>query len=69
MADEMPFDIRHIIRLSPLDTNFFKTLYFGMKLLRTALGKYPLTGLISLFYGFERVKFRNCHQLYSCWQF
>ena len=69
MADEMPLDIRHIIRLSPLGTYLLKTLYLGLKFLRTALRKNPLSSLICLFNGIERVEFRNCHQLYSCWQF
>ena len=64
MADEMPFNIRHIARLSPFGANLLEHLHLGLQFLRTALGKDPLTRLISLYNGFERMKFRNCHQLY-----
>ena len=68
MADEMPLHISHI-RLSPFRTQLLKTPDLGLQLLGTALCKYPLPNLISLLNRFKRMEFRNCHQLYSCWQF
>ena len=69
MTDEMPFYIGHVSGLSPFGTKLFKALHLGKELLRTAFRKDSLPGCISLLNGLERVEFRNCHQLYSCWQF
>ena len=76
----MPFDISHIcigflnIRTGSnrirnlVGAHLFKTSDLCQKLLRTALSEDSLPRLISLLNRFKRVEFRNCHQLYSCWQ-
>ena len=69
MSYEMPFNICHIRRISQLRTPCLQGPALRGKLLRAALGKDPLTCLICLLNRLERVDFRNCHQLYSCWQF